>query len=221
MNVKIHDSWKSILKNYFESDDFIKLVEFIKKEYGDKNKIIYPPGKLIFNAFNITSFDIVKVVILGQDPYPNPGQAMGLAFSVPNNVLLPPSLKNIFCELENDLGIRRTHGDLSDWASQGVLLLNTVLTVIKGQPGSHRGVGWESFTDFVIKSLSDNKDHVVFVLWGNDASKKIKLIDIKKHAIISTAHPSPLSANRGFLGSKPFSKINNILINWGYKPIIW
>lgn len=219
MNVRIHSSWNSILYKYFESDSFKKLAQRVRNEY--KKKIIYPPAKLIFNAFDSTPFDIVKVIILGQDPYPNPGQAMGLAFSVPQGIEIPGSLRNIFIELKNDLGIERNNTDLTDWANQGVLLLNSVLTVVKGMPGSHRGIGWEEFTDYVIKSISDYRDHVVFILWGSDAFKKIGLIDQSKHTIIKSVHPSPLSAHKGFFGSKPFSRTNEVLESWNYKPIIW
>ena len=219
MDVDIEKTWKEVLQSYFNTKEFRVLAETVRTKY--KTKVTYPPARLIFKAFDTTPFDKVRVVILGQDPYPNPGQAMGLAFSVPNGISLPYSLKNIFTELKNDLGVIRTNGDLTDWGKQGILLLNTVLTVEAGKPGSHRGVGWEKFTDFVIKLLSDRKEKLIFVLWGADAQKKVSLIDEGKHFIIKSAHPSPLSAHRGFFGSKPFSQINNKLIEWGEHTIKW
>lgn len=220
MDVKIADSWKDHLKNEFEKDYFKNLVEFVKNEYG--NNCVYPPGKEIFNAFEQCPFDQVKVVILGQDPYHGPGQAHGLCFSVNDNIPFPPSLLNIFKEIENDLGIKRpATGNLLRWANQGVLLLNATLTVRANLAGSHQGKGWEKFTDQVIKKVSDEKEAIVFMLWGAYAQKKAELIDKKKHLILMSAHPSPLSAHRGFLGNKHFSKANEWLKSNGIKEIEW
>lgn len=220
MNVKIHPSWKKLLKNEFEKEYFLNLTDFVKNEYT--SNIIYPPGPLIFNAFNQTPLDQVKVVILGQDPYHGQGQAHGLAFSVQEGVSLPPSLKNIFKELKSDLGIELAlSGNLTRWAEQGVLLLNSVLTVRKATPGSHSKKGWETFTDSVIKVLSENKEHLVFLLWGNYAISKESLIDEEKHLILKSPHPSPFSADRGFFGCKHFSKTNVYLNKNNIKPITW
>jgi len=220
-NVKLEPWWKEVLAEGFEKPYMQELREFLKSELK-KGKVIYPPPSLIFNAFNQTPWDKVKVVILGQDPYHNPGQAHWLAFSVPDGVLPPPSLQNIFKELHDDLGvpIPKT-GNLTKWAKQGVLLLNPILTVEAHKPASHRGKGWEQFTDTVIQKLSDLKDGLVFVLWGNYAKEKEHLIDPDKHLIIKGAHPSPLSASRGFFGTRPFSKINLYLISKGKEPIDW
>lgn len=221
---KIPACWQKNLAHVFDQPFMADLKNFLISEHKS-NQVIYPQGNLIFNAFNLTSFDKVKVVILGQDPYHNVGQAHGLAFSVPNGVKPPPSLVNIYKELVNDLGDQNfkmpNHGNLSKWAEQGVLLLNTVLTVRAHQAFSHRDKGWELFTDNVIKTLSLNKDKLIFVLWGSPAKSKINLIDTKKHIILTSAHPSPLSAYRGFFGCQHFSKINNYLLANGEKPIDW
>lgn len=205
------NDWNSVLKNEFEKSYLRDLNEFLD---GEKNKIIFPSQDKIFAAFNTTSFRDVKVVILGQDPYPTPGHAMGLAFSADIKTL-PKSLKNIYKELQDDIGVERNTGSLLDWAEQGVLLLNAVLTVESGKANSHANKGWEQFTDAVIQTLNDKKEGLVFVLWGSYAQKKGKYIDREKHFVIESVHPSPLSAYRGFYGSKPFSKINeNVKINW-------
>ncbi len=221
MQVKIEKSWKKVLGEYFESPDFKNLADAVRSEYLDKNRTVYPPAKDLFRAFNETPFEQVKVVILGQDPYHNPGQAMGLCFSVPQGVPAPPSLLNIFKEIKKDTGHQRTKTDLSDWAKQGVFLLNAVLTVLKNQPTSHGNLGWQKFTDTVIKKISDEKENVVFILWGAYARSKKDLIDEKKHLILESAHPSPLSANRGFFGSKVFSKTNSYLEKHAKTPIKW
>ena len=212
-------TWKEILAPIKNSEYFATLRKKINEEYA-KN-ICFPPKKQIFRALELTPFDEVKVVILGQDPYHNDFQANGLCFSVSDMVPAPPSLKNIYKELESDLNIKKNTNDLSSWALQGVLLLNTTLTVKAHEANSHKDLGWEQFTDFIIKEISSHRENIVFVLWGAYAQKKSQLIDSQKHLIIKTAHPSPLSAHRGFLGSKPFSKINNYLskhqkaiINW-------
>lgn len=220
MDVKIEASWKEHLNSEFEKSYFKNLVEFVKTEY--KSTTIYPPGKEIFNAFEHCPYNEVKVVILGQDPYHGPGQAHGLCFSVNDNIPFPPSLLNIFKEIENDLGIKRpATGNLTRWAKQGVLLLNATLTVRANLAGSHQGKGWEVFTDQVIKKISDEKGAVVFMLWGAYAQKKAELIDKSKHLILMSAHPSPLSAHRGFLGNKHFSRANNWLKSKGIKEIEW
>lgn len=212
-------TWKEILAPIKNSEYFATLRKKINEEYS--RNICFPPKKQIFRALELTPFDEVKVVILGQDPYHNDFQANGLCFSVSDMVPAPPSLKNIYKELESDLNIKKNTNDLSSWALQGVLLLNTTLTVKAHEANSHKDLGWEQFTDFIIKEISTHKENIVFVLWGAYAQKKSQLIDSQKHLIIKTAHPSPLSAHRGFLGSKPFSKINNYLskhqkaiINW-------
>ncbi|HCQ28672.1 MAG TPA: uracil-DNA glycosylase [Flavobacteriales bacterium] len=216
----IEESWKKVLEEEFKKDYFKQLKAFLLEE--KKHYRIFPPGKYIFNAFNLTPFDKVKVVILGQDPYHGYGQAHGLCFSVPEGIKLPPSLKNIFKELYDDLGVPvPTKGDLTCWAKQGVLLLNATLTVREKKAGSHQGKGWETFTDHVIKIISEKKEHVVFILWGNYAQQKENLIDTSKHYVIKSTHPSPFSAHRGFLGSKPFSKTNEKLKEWGLQPIDW
>ena len=204
-----HNSWDEILRDEFKKSYFRCIKEFIKEER--KNKVIYPPKEDLFNAFKLTDFKDIKVVIIGQDPYHGEKEAMGLSFSVRKGVKTPPSLQNIFKELESDLNIKRTNTDLSDWAREGVFLLNTVLTVEKDKANSHKEIGWEIFTDFVIKQISEKLDNVVFILWGRYARNKKFLIDQKKHFIIESAHPSPLSAYNGFFGSKPFSKANKYL----------
>lgn len=220
-DVKIEPSWKKALEEEFGKEYFRTLREFVKGEY--QHSIIYPAPKNIFRAFELTPFDKVEVVILGQDPYHGPNQANGLCFAVGEGVPLPPSLQNIFKEIESDLGQKLTHrsGDLERWAKQGVLLLNATLTVQAHKAGSHQGKGWEQFTDAVIRTLSEKKDNLVFILWGNYAKSKGSLIDWSKHEIIESGHPSPLSAYRGFFGSKPFGKTNEYLIEHDKKPIDW
>ncbi len=221
MEVQIESGWKNVLKDEFEKPYFGQLTSFLKLEKA-AGKIIYPPGSLIFNAFTQTPFDNVKVVILGQDPYHNPGQAQGLSFSVPEKTPLPPSLINIFKELKTDIGIEcPPSGDLSKWAKQGVLLLNSSLTVRQNEPGSHARAGWTIFTDEVIKKISDQRSGVVFLLWGKYAHEKQHLIDETKHFVLKAAHPSPLSANKGFFGCKHFSKTNEILMGENKIPIDW
>ena len=220
MEVRIEESWKRALQSEFDKPYFAGLVSFL---HGEKaaGKLIYPPGGQIFRAFELTPVDKVKVVILGQDPYHNPEQAMGLSFSVPAGVPAPPSLKNIFKEIENDLGIRMSGSpDLTPWARQGVLLLNAMLTVQAGAPASHRGKGWEQFTDAVIKYISDNCNGVVFLLWGGFARNKRDLIDTSRHFVLEAAHPSPL-AGGAFFGCRHFSCTNEILINEHKIPINW
>lgn len=212
-------TWTEVLKPIKESAYFINLWENVKSEFNSKK--CFPPTKQIFRALELTEFEDVKVVIIGQDPYHNDGQANGLCFSVSENVKTPPSLKNIFIELKDDVGVDRKNNDLQDWAKQGVLLLNATLTVQAHEPNSHKNIGWETFTDFIIKQISDEKEIVVFVLWGAFAQKKASLINEKKHFIIQSAHPSPFSVYRGFFGSRPFSKINNYLFEKGKNPIIW
>lgn len=220
MDVKIEDSWKELLNEEFEKHYFRELAEFVKNEY--KTATVYPPPRFIFNAFNACPADKVKVVILGQDPYHGRGQANGLSFSVNEGVALPPSLQNIYKEIEADLGKKVPgSGNLERWAKQGVLLLNATLTVQAGKPLSHQNKGWEQFTDAVIKALSDKKVHLVFILWGAYAQRKGVVIDTSKHLVIKSAHPSPFSAANGFFGSKPFSKANAYLVEHGEKPIEW
>lgn len=221
MDVAIEQSWKEALKPEFEKPYFAGIVNFLKEEKR-QGKTIYPPGKYIFNAYECTPLNRVKVVIIGQDPYHNPGQAHGLSFSVPDGVPPPPSLINIFKELNEDLGIAVNHtGNLEKWARQGVLLLNASLTVEVNKPMSHASVGWHTFTDETIKYVSQHCDHVVFILWGRFAQNKEVLIDRNKHLVLKAAHPSPLSAYNGFFGSKPFSKANNWLREKGITPIDW
>jgi len=220
MEVKISESWKKHLKEEFEKPYFKDLIAFVKSEYSSKK--VHPPGPYIFRAFNECSFENCRVVILGQDPYHSPKTANGLSFSVNLGNKIPPSLQNIYKEMKNDLGIEPpTTGDLSNWAKQGVLLLNAVLTVEQGKPGSHAKKGWETFTDAVIKLISDKKEGVVFILWGAYAQKRGELIDRTKHFVIESAHPSPFSVERGFYGSKPFSKANAYLKEHGEKEIKW
>src|SRR3989339_1253510 len=221
MEVKIETSWKKLLEDEFGKDYFEKLVEFVKNEY--KNSIIYPPARFIFNAFELTPFDDVKVVILGQDPYNGQNKANGLAFSVNKGISLPPSLQNIYKEIETDLGekTKNAAGDLSNWAKQGVLLLNATLTVRSAMAGSHQNKGWEEFTDSVVRILSEKKKNLVFILWGNYAQRKGKVVDESSHLVIKSAHPSPLSAYNGFFGSRPFSKCNEYLKSQGKKIIEW
>ncbi len=218
-NVQIHASWKSELKEEFEKPYFVQIKEYLLRE--KREKVIYPPGSLIFNAFNLTSFDRVKVVILGQDPYHGPGEAMGLSFSVPSGVRIPPSLKNIFKELNTDCDIPiPKHGDLSNWATQGVLLLNAMLTVEHKNPGSHKNIGWQQFTDTVIAKLSQKRSGLVFLLWGNFAKNKGSMIDRNKHLVLEAAHPSPL-AGGAFFGCRHFSKTNAYITHQGLEAIDW
>lgn len=219
-NVKIEESWKAVLKDEFQQPYFQSLATFLRNAKAN-GKTIYPPGSLIFNAFNTTPFDQVKVVILGQDPYHNPGEAMGLSFSVPKGVRIPPSLRNIYKEINDDLGLPiPQHGDLTHWANQGVFLLNAMLTVEKKQAGSHKKIGWQDFTDAVIRKLSEQREGLVFMLWGGFAKKKAVLIDGSKHKILTAAHPSPL-AGGAFFGSKHFSQANAYLQQKGQNPIDW
>lgn len=216
----IDESWYRVLLPQFEAPYFAELKSFLINE--KRQYTVYPPGPLIFNAFNLTPFDKVKVVILGQDPYHGPGQAHGLSFSVPDGVQFPPSLQNIFKELHDDLGVPvATSGNLEKWAREGVLLLNSSLTVRAGQAASHSCHGWEQFTDAAIRALSEQREHLVFILWGNYAIAKQSLIDSGKHLILKSVHPSPLSAYRGFFGCHHFSKTNNYLIQNGINPIDW
>jgi uracil-DNA glycosylase len=219
--IDIESEWKEALKEHFETKTFIALSEFVKKEYLSKK--VFPEPKNIFKAFSLTPFSKVKVVILGQDPYHGVGQAHGLSFSVPPGVAVPPSLKNIYKEIESDIGTKKdfSNGNLEDWAKQGVLLLNAVLSVIAGMPASHGKRGWEEFTDTVIKTLSERHEHIVFMLWGNFARSKKVLIDEKKHLVLEAPHPSPFSANNGFFGSKHFSKCNEYLRKNHKKEIHW
>lgn len=220
MDVKIEKGWKKILQEEFNKEYFISLVNYLHKE-KENGITIYPPGSKIFNAFELTPFDNLKVVILGQDPYHGPNQAHGLSFSVPDGVSTPPSLINIYKEIENDLSIKlNKNGNLEEWARQGIFLLNAVLTVRANQPTSHGRIGWNLFTDAVIKAISTNKEHVVFMLWGNYAKSKSPLIDHSKHLVLEAAHPSPL-ARGAFFGCKHFSKCNNYLINNNISPINW
>jgi len=220
MDVKIEQSWKIRLQNEFEKEYFINLTDFVKKEYNSFT--VYPPGQLIFNAFDKCTFENTKVVILGQDPYHEPGQAHGLCFSVREGVAFPPSLINIFKEIHNDLGISKPDsGNLERWAEQGVLLLNATLTVRAGQAGSHQNKGWEQFTDEVVRLIAKEKSHVVFILWGSYAQKKGATINKTKHLVLESPHPSPLSASRGFFGNKHFSKANVYLEEHGIEPVEW
>lgn len=221
MDVKIEDSWKAVLKDEFTKPYFQQIPLHLKTEKS-QGKIIYPPGSLIFNAFNTTAFDKVKVVILGQDPYHGAKQAHGLCFSVQYGVPPPPSLLNIFKELQDDIGVPiPNHGNLTHWAQQGVFLLNASLTVRAGEPMSHAKIGWAAFTDTVIKTISAKKSNVVFLLWGKFAQEKKVLIDETKHHILRSVHPSPLSAYGGFFGCKHFSKTNEYLVSKGIDPVDW
>ena len=221
MDVKIEESWKSVLADEFDKDYFIKLTDFVRGEYLAGKKI-YPAAKNIFNAFNLCPFDSVRVVIIGQDPYHEPGQAMGLCFSVPDGITPPPSLVNIYKEIESDLGRPSpTHGDLTAWAKQGVLLLNSTLTVAAHLAASHAGRGWEQFTDAVIRALATRRDGVVYMLWGSYAQRKAEFVDASRNLILKSVHPSPLSAHRGFFGNHHFSRANEYIIAHGGKPIDW
>lgn len=221
MNVKINDSWAERLGNEFAQPYFSQLTDFVRHEYATTT--CYPPGRLIFNAFNLCPFDSVKVVIIGQDPYHEAGQAMGLSFSVPDGVAMPPSLQNIFKEIQGDLGIGVPQsGNLTRWAEQGVLLLNATLTVRAHQAGSHQRHGWERFTDAAISRLSEGRDNLVFILWGGYARSKASLIDRSRHLVLESVHPSPLSANRGgWFGNHHFSRCNDYLAGHGMDPINW
>ncbi len=220
MDVKIEQSWKELLKGEFEKDYFKTLANFVRQEY--KTKTVYPPGKDIFKAFDLCPVDNVKVIIIGQDPYHGKGQAHGLCFSVKDGIKIPPSLRNIYKELNDDTGkqIPET-GNIEHWAKQGVLMLNATLTVRAGQAGSHQGKGWETFTDTVIKKISEKKSNLVFILWGAYAQKKGKIINPEKHYILKSAHPSPFSAHNGFFGNKHFSKTNKFLKSKGFEEIKW
>lgn len=211
--------WADIFHDITSRHDFKAMHDFLEKEYT--TQIVYPDRENIYQAFDLTPFNKVKVVILGQDPYHDPNQAHGLAFSVQPNAKFPPSLRNMYKELQDDIGCVRRSPHLQDWAREGVLLLNTVLTVRKGEAHSHRDIGWETFTDEVIQAVSDNLEHVAFILWGKPAQQKIKLIDTSKHHIIKSVHPSPLSAYRGFFGSKPYSQANAYLEEHGIEPVNW
>lgn len=221
MDVKLEASWKEVLKDEFKKPYFKQVVDHLKTE-KEQGKTIYPPGSLIFNAFNTTPFDATKVVILGQDPYHGPNQAHGLSFSVQKGVPPPPSLINIFKELHEDTGAPiPNHGNLAKWAEQGVLLLNASLTVRAQEPMSHSKIGWEKFTNAAIEKVSEFKEQVVFLLWGRFAQEKVALINEKKHLVLKAAHPSPLSAKNGFFGCRHFSKTNNYLVKNGKDPIDW
>lgn len=220
MNVKIEESWKLRLAEEFEKDYFIRLTDFVRQEYAQG--VVFPPGRLIFNAFDLCPFDKVKVVIIGQDPYHGPGQAHGLCFSVNDGVPFPPSLVNIFKEIESDLGNPvPMSGNLTRWANQGVLLLNATLTVRAHQAGSHQRRGWEEFTDAAIRALANQREGLVFILWGAYAQKKGAFIDRTRHLVLTSAHPSPLSAWHGFFGNKHFSRANEYLVVQGKTPIVW
>ena len=220
MDVRIEPSWKSKLNTEFEKEYFLRLSEFVKEEY--RKNTIYPPGSLIFNAFNLCPFQKVKAVIIGQDPYHGPGQAHGLCFSVREGIDFPPRLINIFKEIESDLGIKRpVNGNLERWVAQGVLLLNATLTVKAHQAGSHQKKGWEQFTDSVINILNNERENIVFFLWGAYAQKKGEAIDRSKHLVLESVHPSPLSASRGFFGNKHFSRCNEYLVKHSIEPINW
>ena len=220
MNVRIEESWRRRLQAEFDKPYFAELATFVRQEYAQGP--CYPPGSKIFNPFNSTPFEEVKVIILGQDPYHEPGQAMGLSFSVPDGVVLPPSLKNIYEEIHSELGTPvPTSGDLSRWARQGVLLLNATLTVRRGQAGSHQRRGWETFTDAAISSLAREREHIVFMLWGSYAGQKAQLIDPSRHLVLRSAHPSPLSAYRGFFGNHHFLLCNDYLTQHGLSAIAW
>lgn len=221
MDVKIEQSWKERLAGEFASDYFASLADFVRNAY--RTQRCYPPGSLIFEAFNRTPFDKVKVVIIGQDPYHGPNQAHGLCFSVMPPTPPPPSLRNIFTEIENEYGVAMdpSKGDLTSWADQGVLLLNSTLTVLAGTPMSHHGKGWEKFTDAVVAALAKSRENLVFMLWGSPARCKGAAIDRHRHLVLETTHPSPLSAYRGFLGCGHFKKANDYLVAHGIKPIDW
>lgn len=220
MDVKINESWKAKLKDQFDLDYFIQLTDFVRNEY--RTKLIFPPAKLIFNAFEHTHFEDVKVVILGQDPYHGDGQAHGLSFSVPDGIKIPPSLVNIYKEINNELNIPISRsGNLTRWADQGVLLLNSILTVEAHKAGSHQKKGWEVFTDAAIRKLADERENIVFLLWGAYAQKKAEFIDQRKHLLLRSVHPSPLSAHAGFFGNNHFVRTNEYLVSKGIAPVEW
>lgn len=220
MQVKIEESWRQRLQDEFDAPYFERLIRFVKSEYAQQR--VYPPGRLIFNAFNLCPFDRVKVVIIGQDPYHEEGQAQGLCFSVPTGVQIPPSLVNIYKEIQTDTGAAiPASGDLTRWAEQGVLLLNATLTVRAHQAGSHQRQGWEQFTDAVIRKLQNERTGLVFILWGSYAIGKRTLIDEQRHLVLTSPHPSPLSAHRGFFGNHHFSQTNRYLLQQGLEPIRW
>lgn len=220
MDVKIESGWKAQLQSEFDKPYFAQLTQFVRQEYATTT--VYPPGRLIFNAFDLCPFDKVRVVIIGQDPYHEPGQAHGLCFSVNDGVQFPPSLQNIFKEINSDLGTPiPTSGNLTRWAEQGVLLLNATLTVRAHQAGSHQHRGWEEFTDAVIRKVNENREHVVFILWGSYAQKKGAFIDRSRHLVLTSAHPSPLSVYRGFYGNHHFSLANDYLQKNGLPPVQW
>lgn len=221
MEVKIEESWKNVLRDEFSKTYFLNIVNHLRMEKAS-GKIIYPPGQLMFNAFNLVPFDKVKVVIIGQDPYHGEGQAHGLCFSVQNGIKPPPSLVNIFKELQDDIGLKiPASGNLENWARQGVMLLNASLTVRKNEPMSHSKIGWSLFTDMVIRKLSSEREHLVFILWGKFAQEKQELIDETKHLVLKASHPSPYSANQGFFGCRHFSKTNQYLVAHGIDPVDW
>lgn len=220
MNVRIEESWREKLQSEFDAPYFAQLTDFVRHEYATTR--VYPPGSQMFAAFDACPFDKVKVVILGQDPYHEPGQAHGLCFSVNDGVPFPPSLQNIFKEIHNDIGTPiPMSGDLSRWAHQGVLLLNATLTVRAHQAGSHQNKGWEQFTDAVIHRLAQDREHLVFILWGAYAQRKGEFIDRSRHLVLQSPHPSPLSAHRGFFGNRHFSRANEYLVAHGIEPILW
>ena len=219
--VVIEPEWKEVLHDFFETETFSSLADFVRHEYSTRK--VFPPPKDMFRAFSLTPFSKVKVVILGQDPYHDDGQACGLCFSVPEGVTVPPSLKNIYKEIENDIGVTKDmgDGDLTAWADQGVFLLNAILTVVAHSPASHKGKGWEEFTDTVIKKISEKGEHVVFMLWGNYARSKKFLIDTDKHLVLEAPHPSPFSVHSGFFGCKHFSQCNDYLEKYGKERVHW
>ncbi|MFT7120554.1 MAG: uracil-DNA glycosylase [Neolewinella sp.] len=221
MSIKLEASWKAALSEEFTKPYFRNLTSYLRQEKAD-DKTIYPAGPLIFSAYETTPIDKVRVVILGQDPYHNPGQAMGLSFSVPRGEKIPPSLRNIYKELNTSMGLAKPdHGDLTSWAEQGVFLLNSMLTVERNNPGSHKRSGWQFFTDASIKAISDRRENVVFMLWGAFAKKKSELIDGDKHLVLESAHPSPFSADRGFFGNDHFKQANEYLVKHGFPAIDW
>ncbi len=222
MNVKIEAGWKEALSPEFDKPYFVSLTDMVRKEYANPGVSVYPPASKIFSAFDTTPFSQVRVVIIGQDPYHGPGQANGLCFSVNPGIEIPPSLRNIFKEIEDDLGIPApADGNLSRWACQGVFLLNATLTVRAHNPKSHAGCGWETFTDAAVRALAETREHLVFMLWGSDAIRKGSFIDRDRHLVLTAPHPSPLSAYRGFFGCRHFSKANEYLKIHGYEPINW
>lgn len=222
MNVRIEERWKEQLKEEFDKDYFVRLTDLVRREYSDPQVTVYPPASRIFSAFDLVPFCDVKVVIIGQDPYHGPGQANGLCFSVNPGIDIPPSLRNIFKEISTDTGAPiPNNGDLTRWAHQGVLMLNATLTVRAHQPKSHAGLGWEKFTDAAVAALNKHRDNLVFLLWGSDAIRKGALIDRNRHLVLTAAHPSPLSAHRGFFGCRHFSRANTYLSAHGIPPILW